>query len=149
MEHSIFNHSSFVSIYNRILALRPAAKRRWGKMNLVQMMRHLTIAIGSGVKVYKLHDESSFLSRTFLKFIVLRILGRLPKNAPAPSGFKTDTKILLDFNTEKANILDVLEIAYASTQSTYPHPLFGKMNRNEWGKLAYRHFDHHLRQFGA
>ena len=149
MENSIFNHASFVSIHNRILALRPAAKRQWGKMNLVQMMRHLSVATGSGLEVYRLSDESSFISRTFLKFFVLRILKRLPQNAPAPKGFRTETKILLNFNTEKANVLEILELAFSSTHSIYPHPMFGKMNRNEWGTLVYRHFDHHLRQFGA
>lgn len=149
MENSIFNHSNFVSISNRILSLRPAAKGRWGKMNLVQMMRHLTIATGSGLKVYRLNDESSFLSRTFLKFLILRILKRLPQNAPAPKGFRTETNLLLDFKTEKTNVLDILQLAFVSTQRIYPHPMFGKMTRNEWGKLVYRHFDHHLRQFGA
>ncbi|KIC95429.1 DUF1569 domain-containing protein [Flavihumibacter solisilvae] len=149
MEHSIFNHSTFVSINSRILELRPSAKRQWGKMNLVQMMRHLTIATGSGIRVYKLHDESSYLSRTFLKFLVLRLLRRLPHNAPAPKSFRTETKILLDFSAEKANVLNILELAYSSTQGIYLHPMFGKMNRNEWGTLVYRHFDHHLRQFGA
>lgn len=29
------------------------------------------------------------------------------------------------------------------------HPLFGNMSGYDWGVLTYRHFDHHLRQFGA
>ena len=30
-----------------------------------------------------------------------------------------------------------------------PHPIFGEMNRDEWGKIAYKHIDHHFRQFGV
>jgi hypothetical protein len=29
------------------------------------------------------------------------------------------------------------------------HPFFGNMSKTDWGRFAYKHFDHHLRQFGA
>lgn len=29
------------------------------------------------------------------------------------------------------------------------HPAFGRMRRADWGIWAWRHLDHHLRQFGA
>lgn len=29
------------------------------------------------------------------------------------------------------------------------HALFGRMTRRSWCCFSYRHFDHHLRQFGA
>ena len=30
-----------------------------------------------------------------------------------------------------------------------PHPMFGKMQENEWLRWGYRHIHHHLRQFGV
>jgi hypothetical protein len=30
-----------------------------------------------------------------------------------------------------------------------PHALFGPMRGCDWGVFCYKHFDHHLRQFGA
>jgi hypothetical protein len=30
-----------------------------------------------------------------------------------------------------------------------PHPKFGPLTAQEWGKLGYKHLDHHLRQFGV
>jgi hypothetical protein len=30
-----------------------------------------------------------------------------------------------------------------------PHPIFGPMSNSSWLRWAYRHLDHHLRQFGA
>ncbi|MBX2960889.1 MAG: DUF1569 domain-containing protein [Cyclobacteriaceae bacterium] len=27
------------------------------------------------------------------------------------------------------------------------HPFFDKLNRKEWGRLIYKHMNHHLRQF--
>ncbi len=28
-----------------------------------------------------------------------------------------------------------------------PHPMFGKLSREQWGRFIYVHLDHHLRQF--
>ena len=30
-----------------------------------------------------------------------------------------------------------------------PHSVFGRLTHNEWGVLAAKHIDHHLRQFGV
>jgi hypothetical protein len=130
-------------------ALRSGARRQWGEMNVVQMLNHLKVATGSALGIYQLKDESTFIKRGLIKFIVLRILKRLPRNAAAPEGFKLEMYDKLDFETEKLKALEVLQKAYESNYSYYPHPLFGNMSNNEWGKLIYRHFDHHLRQFGA
>ena len=146
---TIFNKTNFLAIYDRLVNLRPDAQRQWGKMNVVQMLNHLKVATGSSINVYNLRDESSFLYRVVIKFIVLRVLRRLPRNASAPDGFKIEMNDALDFNTEKEQALNILEKAYASMQCTYPHPSFGSMARAEWGKLIYRHFDHHLRQFAS
>ena len=29
------------------------------------------------------------------------------------------------------------------------HPFFGAMTKASWARVSYRHFDHHLRQFGV
>ena len=29
------------------------------------------------------------------------------------------------------------------------HPLFGNLSRQEWGRVIFLNFDHHLRQFGV
>jgi hypothetical protein len=146
---TIFNPTNFLDVYNRTVNLKPGAQRQWGKMNVIQMLNHLKVSTGSGIKIYNLKDESSFLWRVILKFLVMRVLKRLPKNARSPEGFKIEMNRALDFNNEKQQVLNVLKKAYSATSETYPHPLFGNMSREEWGRLVYRHFDHHLRQFGS
>ncbi len=56
---------------------------------------------------------------------------------------------VLDFSTEKEQALNLLTKAYYSTNEVYPPPKFGIMPRALWGRLVYRHFDHHLRQFAS
>jgi hypothetical protein len=31
----------------------------------------------------------------------------------------------------------------------HPHPYFGKLSPEEWAILKWKHYDHHLRQFGV
>lgn len=33
--------------------------------------------------------------------------------------------------------------------TTHPHPFFGKLTSEQWGKCIYKHLDHHLKQFGV
>ena len=146
---TFFNPANFYAIYNRMGLLKLTAKRRWGKMNVVQMVNHLKVATGSAIGMYKLKDESSFLWRVILKFLALRFLRRLPRNVRAAEGFKMEMNNVLDFDSEKEQALSVLKKAYATTNTFYIHPLFGKMSREDWGRLIYRHFDHHLRQFNS
>ena len=35
------------------------------------------------------------------------------------------------------------------TEIWNPHPMFGKFTMEQWGKMEYKHLDHHLRQFGV
>ncbi|HTF20897.1 MAG TPA: DUF1569 domain-containing protein [Chryseolinea sp.] len=148
-KETIFNPANLRAIHDRIVDIKPDAQRQWGKMNLVQMLNHLKVATGSAIKIYNLQDESNFLYRTIIKFIVLRVLKRLPKSAAAPQGFKIEMNNALDFGTEKEQLLNILRKTYRSPYESYPHPLFGMMSREEWGRLVYRHFDHHLRQFSS
>jgi Protein of unknown function (DUF1569) len=146
---TFFNPTNFFAIYNRMAILKSSAKRRWGKMNVVQMVNHLKVATGSAINMYNLKDESTFTWRVIFKFLALRFLKRFPKNTRAAEGFKIEMNNELDFEYEKEQVLGVLKKAYVSTSDYYQHPLFGKMSREEWGRLVFRHFDHHLRQFNS
>ena len=35
------------------------------------------------------------------------------------------------------------------TQPFFQHPFFGKITKEQGGRLVYKHIDHHLRQFGC
>ena len=62
--------------------------------------------------------------------------------------------IARDAPTEFANDVERLcalveRFAKLETKVGATHPFFGSMTRPSWGILAYRHFDHHFRQFGG
>ena len=42
------------------------------------------------------------------------------------------------------------QFVHAAPRRYWPEqPNFGRMSRRDWGVFCYRHFDHHLRQFGV
>ena len=51
---------------------------------------------------------------------------------------------------EKQALLDVMSrfAGAPADQPLAPSPVFGRLSRRGWGRLMWRHLDHHLRQFG-
>jgi hypothetical protein len=147
--YTFFNADDYQSLILRIRNLTPGAQRQWGKMNVTEMLYHLTIATGCGIGLYQLADESTLLNRTIVKILATVILPRFPQNVQAPKGFLQPPGRALEFVDEKRLLLDVLKTAHPTDQHFYPHPMFGRMSKKLWGRLVYRHIDHHLRQFSA
>lgn len=56
-----------------------------------------------------------------------------------------------EWEADRAALLAAVErFAARAEEKEWPeHPAFGALSRRAWGVLAYRHLDHHLRQFGA
>lgn len=57
-----------------------------------------------------------------------------------------------DFETEKENLKEKLIIFQKKGPTACterPHPFFGKLTPEQWGKGIYKHLDHHLQQFGV
>lgn len=146
---SFFNPQAFEMFIERVNAIDEHTEPKWGKMHAAQMMQHLVLGIGGGLKKDSLPDVSNLFSRTILKWGVLYIAPGFPKNAPTARPLKINYNV--NFAEAKQQLQDVLHAAYHTTSDAewYAHPLFGRMSRSEWGKLITKHLDHHLKQFGV
>jgi hypothetical protein len=60
-------------------------------------------------------------------------------------------EVATSFEAERAALLELLErIGTGPADGAgAAHPLFGPLNRREWGVATYKHTNHHLKQFGA
>jgi hypothetical protein len=56
-----------------------------------------------------------------------------------------------DFEQDRRRVVEALRaLALAPDASLCAsHAVFGRMTPGDWRRWAYRHFDHHLRQFGV
>jgi hypothetical protein len=148
---SLFDENKCGEIVRRINELNPESQALWGKMSVNQMLCHLADALKMATSERAVADKSNFAARTILKPLVLYVLP-IPKNVPTAKELDQSQGGTppTDFATDKKDLLACIEKMCALEEdfAWAPHAKFGRMNRREWGLLAHKHIDHHLKQFG-
>lgn len=84
----------------------------------------------------------------------LALRGWLPLNATAglPASLRAqgiEGREPGDLETLHALLEEYLALVQADELTPAPHPRFGHLGIDGWDRLHVRHFEHHLRQFGA
>jgi hypothetical protein len=145
---SIFDTSTNDELLRRIDTLNEKSTAQWGKMTIYQMLKHCTLweEMMTGEKKTK----RMLPGRLFGRMVLNRLLKDdrpMTRNAPTVPGFavKDDGDVL----TQKAKWIGYVKRHAAFSNDSFVHPFFGKMSKEELGQLAYKHTDHHLRQFNS
>lgn len=148
---SLFEPSARQDILARLDRLPPACTRQWGKMTAAQMMEHCARALemGTGDTV----RSQSFFGKILAPFVKKSIiLGGKPMGKNAPTDPHLVVSDARDFASEKARLAAIVDRFCElgpEPAGTKVHSFFGKLTGDEWGRLMYKHLDHHLRQFGG
>lgn len=132
----------------RINKLTPETQRKWGKMNVAQMLAHLQPAIRIAYGTHK--PKGHFFFNLVLPFFK----SKLWDNKPYKKSLPTDPTFVMtglekNFEKEKAALLDLVEKFSEETIAGERHPVFGKLTKENWSKATWKHLDHHLQQFGV
>jgi Protein of unknown function (DUF1569) len=149
--NAFFTEGKRDEFHDRVLRITPANPRQWGTMTVAQMLHHLNLACGGSLGFYDIPDESYLVSRAVFRRILVDWYPEQPVGLRLPKGFKVPHGATFDFDFEKEQLLKILDAAWhaRSTADWQPHPMFGPMTVEEWGKLLQIHIDYHLRQFAA
>ena len=145
---NLFDPAVLAAVTARLRGLTPDAARQWGRMSAPQMVAHLTDQM-----THCLGDVPCRPERTFLHWAPIRHAaiywipwpkGRVKGPADA---FVTQPA---DWGTDLERLVGLVErFAASDPAAEWPeHALFGPMKGRDWGFFCYKHFDHHLRQFG-
>jgi hypothetical protein len=149
---NILNEEDRKDLIVRINYLSENDKGLWGKMNVNQMVCHITDQLRMSIKEIKTKFVGNKLKETLLKRMVLTGMP-IPKGkietvkeikqgeeGTPPTNLRSDINSLIirinKFDTDFKD-MDITK-----------HPAFGNMNKKEWARLAYLHIDYHLKQFG-
>ena len=146
---SILNEPDRAEISRRVRSLSSSSTRRWGSMDVVSMLQHLTLSARMTLGELTVPSSNKRAFQMFpLKHLIIHVLP-FPKSAPTAPELKPGAAA--SFEDERAALLELLErIGTGPTDGSGPaHPLFGPMTWREWGVTTYKHADHHLRQFGV
>ena len=146
---SLFITENYNEILNRIKTLDENSKPIWGKMDVAQMLSHCAGPLQVSLEKLTLKKPN-----VLLRMLLSLFKSSLYNDKPWKHGLTTakEYRVVVpkQFNTEKAKLLGLVEEFYAKKeQSIWPsHPYFGDFSKEQWGKMQYKHLDHHLNQFG-
>lgn len=147
---SLFNPSDVSEILERIEKLTPESQRKWGKMNVAQMLAHCNKSTETAMG--KNFMKMLFIGRIIGSFLKPKVLGEQPFGKKSPTDksyvFPEDCNFEIEKSKAIASINSFFE-GGPSKCTTYPHPFFGKFTPEEWAVFQWKHLDHHLRQFGV
>jgi hypothetical protein len=139
-------------IISRLDRLTESSQRKWGTMRVNEMLAHMNDAIKISLGMKPAVDKSTAFSRNVTFNVGVYILPFWPKGeATAP---ELDQRVkgtkARDFYTEMEFTKKMLDIFEEREETKFhPHPMFGPLTKKQWADLLYKHFRHHLRQFGV
>ena len=149
---TLLNHAARTAIETRLGGLRPDSARRWGRMTPHQAVCHMSDAFKMALNERPAAPVASAF-KPVIKFVALRLplqwpAGRIQTVPEAEQGRGGTPPG--EFEQDKRELMTLISrfCEAAPHQRCTTHPVFGAMSTGLWGRWAYRHMDHHLRQFG-
>jgi len=152
MLRRLSNANDKLEILTRLGQLKEDSQALWGKMNVNQMLCHLSDTFKSVMGERTVEIQVKGLQQMIMKWFALYM------PVPWPKGqIKTLPEIDQEiagtkpthFLQDKQELLMLIERFSAQDKDFVfeLHPLMGKLSEQEWQRWAYLHIDHHLRQF--
>ncbi|HEX8278458.1 MAG TPA: DUF1569 domain-containing protein [Segetibacter sp.] len=150
MKKNLLYQTAADDIIARVQKLQPTSKAQWGTMNATEMLLHANLCN------QEVFEDIVPVKRTTVKQYLLRILAlyiapHFKKGVKGDVRKETAGKIdAAQFEEQKARFIELIN-RYPNHKAplTLPHIAFGNISTKEWGIAAYKHMDHHLRQFGV
>jgi hypothetical protein len=147
---TLFDPAVKQELIRRVESVTEKSKGQWGKMTVDQMVSHInqSLAYPLGDISVKMNGEPGLQAKILTLFTLSPI--PIPKaKAETFPEYKREGKY--DLKAEKAKFRGLMERIVLKDQNAAwpPSPVFGHLNGERYGKILYKHADHHLKQFGA
>jgi hypothetical protein len=134
-------------LVERLRRLRPESKPAWGKLDAPRMLCHVADTLRIALGELPTRPTHSFLSRTLGRALVVNTRLRAPRGKidTAPEMMSSRPT---SWDADLAACVQLVERVGEGT-SRAVHPAFGPLTPEEWGRMSWKHCDHHLTQFGV
>jgi hypothetical protein len=148
MAHTLWNDTDRRALDRRLACLTPEARALWGGLDAARMLCHVTDAVRAAIGEVPCAPKPSPLRYPVINALVMFYLP-WPKSAPTAPELLTRTPD--GWEVEVARFRAAVDgLAKRPKDGTWPvHPAFGRLSGAQWGRLLYRHTDHHFTQFGV
>jgi hypothetical protein len=147
---SLFDAQSRAQMLARIQQLTPESKAAWGKMSNAQMLAHCAMAFDTAFGT--ISGKQIFLGKLFGKMAKKKLNHADPFGKNSPTSPKLIAVNAIDFEKEKQHLVQqITKFGEGGPEKVTDnvHMFYGKMTKQEWDLLMFKHTDHHLRQFGV
>lgn len=148
MAPTLWQQKDREAILNRFAKLTPDRTPQWGQMDAVRMVVHVTDGVRMAMGEIECAPKKGPFKLPVIKQLIMFYL-------PWPKGAPTAPELLARVPKQWTNEIELFRDAMdrfgmKNVDGAWPmHPAFGSVNGREWGRLMYRHLDHHLTQFNV
>jgi hypothetical protein len=144
---SLRDAATRAEVVQRVRRLAPDTQRQWGTMDCTKMLAHVNESLRMATGELPVRFKKTPLRFRLVRNAVIYLL-------PFPKGTPTAPELISrtpeEFGAEADAFCRRVEAFPQEVPGGWPvHPVFGQLSAKDWGVLAYRHTDHHLRQFGV
>jgi len=148
--NNLYNDTDVNNIIERLVKLTPDSKRQWGTMDVAQMLAHCNVSLETAMGLN--FPKRKLIGLLFGNLLKRKFIDSKPmvKNSLTEEHYITN-KNVYDFEKEKAKAINLVRTFYNNGPekcTKHKHSYFGNLTPNEWAILKWKHYDHHLRQFG-
>lgn len=149
--NNIFEAKETNIAIDRINNLDVMTRPLWGKMTADQMLAHCNVVYEMTFE--DIHPKPKGIKKALIKLLAKSlIVGDKPykkNNRTAPQFLIVDAR---NFEAEKGRLINYLKKTQSLGADHFDgkesHSL-GKLTKQEWNNMFYKHLDHHLSQFGV
>jgi hypothetical protein len=146
---TIFDPAVRSELIGRVSKLSAKSEKKFGSMRPDQGIHHINIVLQAYLGEVKTVPPSNKFIATLMKLFTFSPLPIPPEKGRTAPPFVAGSSYSIE--TEKARFPGLIErVAGQRDLKEWPiSPVFGKLSGDQYGKLAYKHTDHHLKQFGV
>ncbi|SHF67552.1 DUF1569 domain-containing protein [Flavisolibacter ginsengisoli] len=150
MKKTLFNKATADNVIERVNKLQPGNKPRWGTMTATEMLLHSNLCNEEIFQPIMPVRKTRF-KQYLLRMIALYMAPNFKKGIKGDPGKETVGKIAAEgFEQQKLKFIELIRrFPEQEGDLTLPHIAFGNISKEQWGIAAYKHMNHHLRQFGV
>jgi len=148
---NIFDKQVTEALKERLNKIQPDSQASWGKMNPAQMFAHCNVTYDMDFN--DAHPKAKGLKKLMMKWFVKNlVVNEKPytkNNRTAPEFLITDKR---DFDKEKSKLISYMDKTVELGENFFNNresKNFGRLTKEEYNNMFYKHLDHHFQQFGV
>ena len=144
---TLLNDEDRSLLIQRLRRVRPDAKPAWGTLNAPRMLCHVADQMRVALGDLPAKPVHTFASRTLIKALVINT-GFEPPRGKIQTAPEMLTSQPATWDADLSACVE-LSARVATGSARAVHPSFGPLSPEQWGRLCWKHLNHHLVQFGV